>query len=292
MQAWRSTLLLLTFWILVFLAGGWYVEGHLKDRQKKLKEQEAALQIELTSKQNLVAKAVFMQEKLGDLRNLWLYRSKAIPSTESPHQTYEYLDQILSRRRGTSMNFDFLQGASKDSAGVHSTTYKVTGEAKFEDIFSFIWYLEHLPPYLRINSLKIEKASLFKRGQTNRDWVSFETSLTAISADLPGFEEVEHDLNVEAPDIDYDLFRKPAKAVVKLPANTRRLPNVFEAELQAMTPSEAYIIDQNGDLKVLTLGDEVYLGYVIDIVPDANRVDFYLNQLSPPRKISLYIKRK
>jgi len=292
MQAWRSTLILFTFWLMVFLAGGYYVEGHLKHRQEILVTKEKALQKDLVFKQGLVARAVDLQQRLGNLRNLWLYRSKAIPSTESPHQTYEYLDELISRRKGNSLNFDFAQLATRDSAGVHSTSYRVVGEAKFEDVFSFVWYLEHLPPYLRIDYIKIEKANITAKKKANGDWVSFETRLTAMAADLPGFEEVERDLSAKAPEIGYDLFRKPAKAVVKLPPNTRHLPNIFESRLQAMTPTEAYLIDQNGEMKVLKLGSDVYLGYLIDILPDAKRVDFYLNQLHPPRKISLYIEHK
>jgi Tfp pilus assembly protein PilO len=291
MQAWRSTLILFVFWILIFVGGGYYMEGYLKADQKALQARNEELQKELKSKQELVAKAVNLQETLGNLQNLWVYRSKSIPTSESAHQTYEYLDKILSREE-TTLNFDFIQGDIKDSAGVHSATYKLMGESKFEDFYAFVWYLEHLPPYLRINSVKLEESGTQKKESTNRSWVSFELSLTAISADLPGFGEVEFVSDASAPVLGHDPFHRPAKEVVKLPANTRRLPNVFESTLQAMTPTQAYITDQTGDLKVLNLGDEVYLGYLFDILPDENRVVFYLNQMIPPRKISLYIGKK
>ena len=291
MQAWRSTIVLFVFWLLIFIGGGYYLEGYLKGTQNTLKARDAELQQELTSKQNLVAKVVNLQETLGSLQNLWLYRSKSIPTSESAHQTYEYLDKILSREE-TTVNFDFIQGEVKDSAGVHSANYKLMGESKFEDFYAFIWYLEHLPPYLRINSVKLEETGAQKKESTNRNWVSFELNVTAISADLPGFAEVEFASDATAPVLGHDPFRKPAKEVVRLPANTRRLPNVFESTLQAMTPTQAYITDQTGDLKVLNLGDEVYLGYLLDILPDENRVVFYLNQMIPPRKVSKYIGKK
>jgi Tfp pilus assembly protein PilO len=291
MQAWRSTIVLFVFWLLIFIGGGYYMEGYLKGNQNTLKARDEELQKELTAKQNLVAKVVNMQETLGGLQNLWLYRSKSIPTSESSHKTYEYLDKILSREE-TTVNFDFVQGEVKDSAGVHSANYKLMGESKFEDFYAFIWYLEHLPPYMRINSIKIEQTEAQKKESTSRSWVSFEINLTAIAANLRGFEDAEYASKVTAPVLGHDPFSRPAKEVVKLPANTRRLPNVFESTLQAMTPTQAYITDQTGDLKVLNLGDEVYLGYLLDILPDENRVVFYLNQMIPPRKVSLYIGKK
>ena len=291
MQAWRSTLILLTFWILVFLAGGYYVEGHLKGKQKTLESREAALQEELEFNQNLVAQAVGMQERLEELQESWLYRSKAIPRTETAQKTYEYLDMILPDKK-TSLNFDFVQNTKKDSAGIRRVNYKVTGEAKFEDLFSFVWYLEHVLPYLRVKSIDIEETSFEKGGKAGRPWVSFELDLNAISVNWPGFEDVDYTLDISAPDIDFNFFLKPVKEVVRLPANRRGLPNVFESTLQALTPTQVYLIDQTGELKILSMGDEVYLGHLVDILPDENRVEFYLSQLIPPRKVSLSIGEK
>jgi len=291
MHPWRSTLILGAFLVFLLLVGTYYVEGYLKNKQKTLKVREDKLQSELVVKQDLVDKAVNMQETLGTIRNLWMYRSKVIPRSEKAYQTYEYFDRILTRRE-TSLNFDFVQGDIKDSAGVHSATYRVLGEAKFEDLYSFIWYLENLPPLLRINSVKIEHATQKKKEGASSRWVSFELSITAISADRPGLEEMEYSIDVSAPILGYDPFHRPAKEVVQLPANTRQLPNVFETKLQAMTPTQAYVIDQTGELKVLSLGDEVYLGYLSEILPDQNKVVFYLSQLNPPRKVTLSIGNK
>jgi len=291
MHPWRSTLILGVFWVFLLLVGTYYVEGYLKSKQKNLKIRDDKLQSELVVKQDLVDKAVNMQETLGTIRNIWMYRSKVIPRSETAYKTYEYLDRILSRRE-TSLNFDFLQGDIKDSAGVHSANYKVLGEAKYEDLYSFIWYLENLPPYLRINSVKIEHATQKKKESAEGRWVSFEINLTAISADRPGFETLDYSIDVSAPILGYDPFHRPAKEVVQLPANTKQLPNVFETKLQAMTPTQAYVIDQTGELKVLSMGDEVYLGYLSEILPDENKVVFYLSQLNPPRKVTLSIGKK
>ncbi|RJP80540.1 MAG: hypothetical protein C4524_03320 [Candidatus Zixiibacteriota bacterium] len=276
------------FWLAIFLAGGYLVQVHLKARQEKLEARNKELQDDLRMKQNLIASYTTVESQLGAMQTVWAYRSKAIPRREAAHETYEYLDKILSRH-STSLNFDFLVLAVRDTGGVRSADYKLEGEARFPDFYRFIWYLEHLPRYLRINSMQLQDTEAKKDGSRGEHWVRFDLNLTAISADRPGFDQIHYTANVTAPADNYDPFRQPAKAVVSVPANTLGLPNVFETRLQAMTPTQAYVIDQNGELKVLNLGDAVYLGYLMDIFPDENRVVFYLNKLVPPRQVSLRI---
>ena len=87
----------------------------------------------------------------------------------------------------------------------------------------------------------------------------------------------------------HDPFKPPTKTKRKIPANKRGLPNVFSSTLRALTPTQVYLIDQRGELKILGLGDEVYLGKLVDIRPDDNRAVFKLDQMYPPRTIPLVL---
>jgi len=51
-------------------------------------------------------------------------------------------------------------------------------------------------------------------------------------------------------------------------------------------------VDQKGELKVMNLGDEVYLGRLVDILPDNNQAVFLLDKLEPPQTVSLKIAVK
>jgi hypothetical protein len=293
MRALRTTLILGGFWLVIILAGGYLIQFRLKDQQTALKEREAKAREELAMAEELVANLPALQMDLQYATRIWEYRSKAIPRREASHETYGYLDVVLSRNP-TTLNFDFLSVSTGDSAGVHSANYKLMGEARFADLYAFIWYMEHLPRYLRINTLDLEETQARGGGggSANR-WVRFEMNVTAMSADRPGLDDTYLSGHIAAPPAAYDPFLRPYKPVAaalsgsSIPANVRNLPNVYESIVKALTPTLVYIVDQKGDLKVLNLGDEVYLGHLIDVLPEEKRAVFELDQLNPPRQISL-----
>lgn len=294
MHALRTTILLGAFWLLVILSCGYVVHFRMKAQAKELTVKETKIKEELTANQELASHLPAVQAELDRTRNLWVYRSKAIPKVESSHETYEYLDEILSKNK-TTLNFDYFATEVGDTGGVRSANYHVLGEAKFNDLYRFIWSIEHLPRYLRINSLQMTQL-LNKESEgdahTGDYWVKWELTFTALSADRPGFDEVQYASTEPEPQNSFDPFRPPVKPEIVVPPNTLGLPNVYESSLKAMTPNQIYLVDQKGELKVMNLGDEVYLGRLIDILPDESRAVFLLDQLEPPQTVSLKIAVK
>ncbi|TKJ39736.1 hypothetical protein CEE37_10690 [candidate division LCP-89 bacterium B3_LCP] len=288
-HAWRTTLFLGLFWGLIILGAMYQLHFRMSKQEKALIEQEKQVLEELELDETLIAGIATISDELEAVTQLWTNRHKAIPNQETPHETYQYLDQIL-RRRWTTLNFDFTTVAERDSSGIHLSEYRMDGEARFLDLYRFIWHIEHLPRYIRINSLEMEETLQDQENTTpEKRWVKFVLSLTAFSADRPGFETVAFVADLTPPGSTYDPFKPPYRPKQKIPPNTRGLPNVFKANLRALTPTQAYITDQNGELKILNLGDEVYLGYLVDINPDEKTVLFDLNKLIPPRKVPLKI---
>jgi hypothetical protein len=292
MHALRTTLILGSFWLLVFLAGVYQVHFRMAGRQDELQAKEVALSSERQASEELVAGMAGVEEELGSVQRIWTYRSKAIPRRESSHETYDYLDQILAKHR-TSLDFDYLTAEVNDSGGVRTANYRVLGESRFADLYRFLWYLEHQPRYIRINSLQFSHYAKETTEESMVDpgrWVMFELNLSALTADRTGFDEVQFASAETAPETPYDPFEPPSKITARVPENVLGLPNIFESTLRAMTPTQIYLTDQRGELKVLLLGDEVYLGRLVDILPDENRAVFDLDQLMPPRQVSLQIK--
>ena len=237
----------------------------------------------------LVASIPVIQDELGMVEAEWNNREKSIPRAEAAHLTYDYLDQIVTRQR-TTLNFDFIAKEQRDSNDVHYADYHIAGEALFIDLYRFIWYIENLPRYIEITSIEMMEATPEDKASTpNQRWVKFNLYLSALAADREGFDAVDQVAELAPIKYAHDPFKPPRKAVKKIPANRRGLPNVFSSTLRALTPTQAYLIDQKGELKILELGDEVYLGKLIDIRPDENRAIFNLDQLYPPRKVPLVL---
>ncbi len=287
----RTTLLLGGFWLLIFLGVGYQVHFRMLDQEKELLIEERNIREDLELKEILVSSMGAIQNELAEMETEWDSRHKIIPASETAHTTYEYLDNIVRKNR-TTLNFDFLAKEKRDSSGVHFSDYVITGEARFADLYSFIWYIEQLPRYLHITSMELFETNLDeKQSTTSKRWVKFTINLSAVSADREGFSEIERVSDIQPIAASYDPFRIPQVAKQKIPRNKLGLVNVFSSTLRALTPEQAYLIDQNGALKVLNLGAKVYLGKLVDIIPDENRVIFDLYELYPPRRVPLVIKQ-
>ncbi|MFH1861676.1 MAG: hypothetical protein ABH878_02585 [bacterium] len=291
-HALRTTLILGAFWLLVILGGTYFVHFRLKDDEEKLRKRESQVGEELRMTEELVGNIPMIHEELTKSKRLWEQRSKEIPRLETAHQTYNYLDEILSKKR-TELNFDYTAGDKGDTNGVHSANYLISGEASFADLYNFIWYIEHLPRYIRINAMQLMETTIEEEGVAiPKSLVKFDMFVTALSADRPGFEEVQFASNVLPPSTGFDPFKPRIQRITQLPPNTLGLPEVFKCTLRALTPVQIYIVDQLGELKSLRVGDEVYLGTLADIVPDENRAVFKLDKMYPPQEYTLEIKVK
>lgn len=288
-HALRTTLLLGGFWLLVFMIGFYQVRFRMKAQEEKLLKKEQQVREELETDETLVSNIPAITQELEDTEQQWIHRTKIIPRTQTAHGTYDYLDRILKRHK-TTLNFDFVAKGQRDSADVHYADYQITGEARFLDLYQFIWYLEYLPRYIQINSIDLAETNPEdNKTSPGKRWVHFTIDMTSLAADREGFDAIQQTVNVKPSNWAYDPFGLPRESKPKIPANTRGLPNIFSSTLRAITPNQVYLVDQKGALRVLSLGDEVYLGKLVDIIPDENRAIFDLNQLYPPRRVPLEV---
>ena len=285
----RTTLLLGAFWLLIFFAGIYQVHFRMSTQEENLVVREKETREELETSELLVMSLPAIQEELRLSQERWANRDKVIPQSEASHTTYDYFDKIVRKQR-TTLNFDYLATERWDSSGIQFANYTLSGEARFIDLYRFIWYIEYLPRYIGINSMELAESSLDERGSSvAKRWVKFNINFTAVAAEMEGFAEVDRNVKVRPPVDSHDPFKMPRKSKPKIPANKRGLVNVFSSTLRALTPTQAYLIDQNGALKILELGDNVYLGNLVDIKPDKNTAIFDLSKLYPPRKVTLKI---
>jgi len=289
-HALRTTLVLGAFWLLVFLAGFYVVHFKMKAKAEELSKTEKEVSEELALDQDLINNLPTIQAELARVEHEWDSRQKFIPPQQSAHGVYAYMDDIV-RSEETTLNFDYVATAERDSGGIMVADYTLNGEAKFIDLYCFIWYLEYLPRYFRVNSINMEEATTDQKAKKTSDrWVRFTLNITSMAAQREGFNSIPSEPDIRPALSKYDPFDIPRKAKTTLPPNSRGLPNVYASKIRALTPTQVYLIDQNGVLRVLKLGDEVYLGKLVDINADANQAIFELNKLKPSRRVPLSVK--
>ena len=75
-----------------------------------------------------------------------------------------------------------------------------------------------------------------------------------------------------------------------VPPNLDGLVEVERSDLKAVIPGKAFVLDQDSNIRTLSEGDEVYLGYVTRIIQEEGRIECTLNKGGIIERIELKIR--
>lgn len=208
------------------------------------------------------------KEKLANLKK------QIVPGVTSA-ETYNYIDKIMSYSGELKLNLMYVGDDAGNGYGYN--IFNIKGEGTFHNIYKFLWYLERGPLIYKIKKTNL-RVMESRNKETNRTElvIPFDIIIWALYADindLPPIKRKLRDVNfVSAGNFFYPYITK------EIPENDGNLIDVERAELKAVMPGKAFIVDQNGQVNLIEVGSKVYLGYVTRIDPRNNNVEFTINK--------------
>jgi len=280
----RNTLILSAFIVVIAVIGGFLILylfpkklSVVRTELGRLNQQIAALdriEIQYATLQRLIAAEEW---KLANL-------DKRIVPDVTSSQTYAYLNAIV--QHAGDLKFDVLYSTRVMSGSYGYNVYQIKGEGSFEDIYKFIWYVERGPLIYKVSDLSLRgvESSQHRSGRSNLI-ITFEMELRAMFSDAKNLPQVQGDL----ASVVVTEFKDPFNPRVKrnLPPNTENLIEVERSELKAVIPGKAFVADHSGKVRVIQVGERVFLGYVTRIDVDKNQVEFSLNKNGKVQKFVL-----
>jgi Tfp pilus assembly protein PilO len=264
--------------MLALLGAGHYYWLH-RSLRGDLRIQQTQLQTmrdDYQTMQYLAGQHEAYQDSLIQLGLEFAQCEKVIPLAEDSKHTYQYLNK-LSAPAGSQVAFIFQAGERDTYDEYRTSEYMLEGYANFSELYNFLWKLEHYRRLYNVTSLSIQEVK-----QTNEDTGAPE-SMVKFRMRIIGYaitEALTEQLSItHYPDITA-LPHNPFQPLVQeyIPPNKDQLLDVNRAVLQGLTADRAYITDDQGNLKVMKVGDKVYLGYLTIIDKARNRVSFTLNK--------------
>ena len=212
---------------------------------------------------------------LNALRSRWASRTQVVPTNDTPAQTLSYLNE-LAVRSGSAMDFSFAYKGKRDEPSFSVNTYGLEGEARFETLYAFLWYLEHGRRFYTVDHLEVAYREPEARN-SRWEWVRFKLALRAFFEPRSGIESSPTSTHVVCPNAK---LHNPFRPLITrtLPENRLGLLDVERAHLQGLTQDLAFISDKNGEPVMLRQGDRVFMGRLSSIDIDRNRVEFVLNK--------------
>ncbi|MFZ5515116.1 MAG: hypothetical protein ACOY90_00660 [Candidatus Zhuqueibacterota bacterium] len=280
----RNTLILSAFIVVIAVIGGFLIlyflpkkSGALQAELGRLNQQIAVLdgiEIQYATLQRLIS------EEEWKLANL----DKSIAPNVTSSQTYAYLNAIVQYAGDLKFDILFTEQVTSDSYGYN--VYQIRGEGSFEDIYKFIWYVERGPNIYKVRNLSLRgvESSQHRAGRSNLI-ITFEMDLCAMFTDVKNLPQLHGDL----ASVVVAEFKDPFNPRVKrnLPPNTENFIEVERSELKAVIPGKAFVADHSGKVRVIQVGDRVFLGYATKIDVDKNQVEFSLNKNGKVQKFVL-----
>ncbi len=283
----RNTLILLAFLVIISVIGAYFIIYRYPKKINEAKAEIRRIEQQINALGDLQIELYNLQKQIKEEQEKLTQLDKQIVPDVTPAMTYSYLNSILNY--AGFVKFDMLYMGSKKAQKYAYNIYDIKGEASFDNIYKFIWYIERGPQIYRISRLNLRGVET-RDEQTRRFQivVPFQMEVHALYADVKDLPPIKRTLadvkveEVENPFVPY-IYRE-------LPPNIRGLLEVERADLKAVIPGRAFVADHTGKIHVLKEGDEVYLGYVTKIDIEKNQVEFTLNKAGIVEKFVLKLR--
>jgi hypothetical protein len=280
----RNTLALAAVWLVIFLLG-MFLWAIWQPRQiNKINKEIQATNKQLEDLPGLTDDVQRLTLQFQDIKRRYDSRSKEIPQFDISSQTYGYMSQGIDEAGFLKFDMKFIGTHEKTSWGFNS--YKLEqGEAQFENLFKFVYFLENGRRLYKIASMKLEqKEAVDPDTKEVTKWIAFDMEIHAFFVrDVPELGTSLAAQSLTMIPSPYDPFHSMVTQVLATEAPPGEI-NADAIMVKAVLPGKAFVLANSG-LIVLHLGDKVWRGYVTRINPAESAVEFTLDEGGVVRKL-------
>jgi hypothetical protein len=273
--------------LLLILAVGTYIRAfNLPKKITALEKEIQKIDEELQNTPNLVNQFNDLSAILTDTQKRWESRNKDIPPVDITAQSYAYFSRLIDL--SGEVKLDMVYTGTTSLANYGFNTYILRGEAPFDNLYRFIWYLENDRRLYKIHTIALKGLEVAPTDEDEgRVLVTFDMTVHAYSHRLRASSSLG-----ERQRIPNSLATDPFDPIISagLPANINNLVEIERSDLKAVIPGKAFVLDQNNTIQTMHEGDEVYLGYVTRIDQDEGRLECTLNKGGIIEKVDLKIR--
>ncbi len=285
----RNNLILFMFVVMILIVGGFYILYSYPKKLDQLKTELDGVEKQISEFDGIENQFIRLQALIADEELKLANLDKQILPNVSSSNTYAYLNSI-SERSG-QLPYDFIYSDNGTSGKYGFNAYHIKGEGSFEDIYKFIWYIERGPQIYKFKNVSLRGVeSSQRRSRRSNIIITFDLELCALFADVHDLPIIQRDLDSVVVDKFNDPFNPRVKRI--LPPNRGDYIEVERSELKAVIPGKAFIADHHGKVRVIQVGDKVYLGYATKIDLEKNQVEFTLNKNGKVQKFLLRLRFK
>ena len=296
----RNTIVLAVV-LVIITGGGLFYWLYMQRKQLKAAAKEIQrIEKELVDFPQAVTAVEDLTSQLADTKRRYDSRSKEIPAFDISSQTYAYISKGIDEAGITAEN-EFVrigtltfEGARNFGAIGYNVYQLMDGEAVFENLYKFVYYLENGSRLYKIAGINLEnKEAVNPDTKQTRKYLIFSMELHAYFTNI---KELNTSVAAKSLTFTQSPFN-PFEPIILGAISSEPPAGEMDArafDVRAILPGKA-IVMYNGDLMILHLGDKVWRGFVSRISSADNKVEFTLNEGGIVRKLTktmVFAKKK
>ncbi len=278
----RNTIVLAVVFV-VITGGGLFYWLYIQPKQLKVTLAEIQkIERELVDMPQTLSEVEELTNRLADTKRRYDSRSKEIPAFDITSQTYAYMSKGIDEAGITSDNefvrFNMTFESTKEFGQFGYNVYQLTdGEAAFENLYKFVYYLENGSRLYKIAWLNVENREAINTDtKETRKYLVFSMELHAYFTKIQELNTSLAAKSLTFTQAPFDPFDPIILKSIAGDAPTGEI-DAKTLSVRAVLPGKAFVMDK-GELTVLHLGDKVWRGYVSRISPAESKVEFTLNE--------------
>lgn len=271
------------------IAGGAYafINFYQLDKLENLQESHAQKQTDYNNKSEISNSYPELNEAYESAVSIIEGYNKSLFESPDPDDVYDYL-AIIGSAENSRIYFDFIfvDSTAQDQYGI--VRADINGYGLYSNVVNFINKLENSQLLNKVSNISITPASGTDQ-ELNEIRFTFrlESYYERVPIQETAIESASLTLNEDIS--TYNPFYPLIQSTV--PPNEENLVNVEQSRMIGLTSSRIFVVDQNGNVVSLSVGDDVYLGQLESINNNEKSATFNLNKGGITESVTLEIER-
>jgi Tfp pilus assembly protein PilO len=271
----KNSIIIGIIFLIITSIGGYYTwsvqKKELTEKATRLNE----LNSTYSSPEIIQAKLAEVQARVAEVDSLLFTGKLLIPQNLSQSQFFDFVDAYSTDKTiATYTNTEFL--GQEVENGFNYYRYKVYGIGNYNDVYRLTYAIENSKELKKIMSADLTATNIVSKQGGARYLVKFDLEVRVYFSSQDQFAAVNYEENDLIPKPLNDAYFPLVKTTIR-PVKSD-LPDVQDGSLISLVPQGAFIIDSEGNTRLMQKGEEVFLGYLTDIDYDNQTVTFVLNK--------------
>lgn len=258
---------------LVFLlitGGGWaYIEFLQKPELERLQGEVTEKRTELSNKQQIANQYDMLAEQYENAQYYIKNYDKGLYFSSNEDKVFDFINQLNSGPAVTDFSFTFVDSTSQGQFGI--INMQISGSGFYRNVVNFIRRIELSKPINKIANLNISPINnLESYGRVN-----FNFALASYYSRSSIVDATELTISNSILESVYNPFYP---FIREIEPNEENLIDIESSSLVALSSNAVFVIDQNGSMQKLQVGDRVYLGRLETVNIQQQSAIFELNK--------------